>query len=132
MPRIPPADFQDGDALEPWHINFIMGFIRRWMKLSVAPPLQLDDTGESPPLLWLGDIDDMVPILTPSGGITAGSYADPTFGTATLLIEDAGGPAFTSANTAVVYNCYDTDIPGDVFGWARYRGPFLYFVVGDC
>ena len=134
MPRVTPTEFRDGDALEPWHMNFILGFIRRWMKFDASAPLQFDGAGESPPHLSIGDIDELVPILTPSGGLTAGSYASPTSGTATLLIEYEGGPGFTSsgANTATVYNSYTTAVGGSKFGWAKWRGPYLYIVVWDC
>ena len=134
MPRVPPTDFKDGDALEPWHMNFIFAFIRRWLKFDASAPLNFDGSSESPPHLSLGDIDDLVPVLTPSGGITAGTYSSPTSGTVQLLIEYEGGPGFTTSgtNTVTAYNCFATAVPDSVFGWARWRGPYLYLVDWDC
>jgi hypothetical protein len=105
------------------------------MKFDAAPPLSFDGNGESPPHLSLLADDDLVPILTPSGGMTAGTYSSPTSGTATLLLESSstGGPGFVSSGqTATVYNCYATAIGASKFGWAKWRDPYLYLVVGDC
>ncbi len=133
MPRVLPTDFRDGDALEPWHLNFIFAFIRRWMGFDASAPLSFDLNGESPPhLSWLGG-DQLVPVVFDTG-IGAGSYAAPTAATATLLIESADGPAFTEtgADTVTVQNIYTTSIGTGKVGWCAWRGPYLYLVTGDC
>lgn len=138
MSQIIPNDLVDGDALEPWHINFIFRFIRRWMKFDVSPPLNLDNSGNAPPHLSLFALDDLVPVLIGSGGLTAGSYSSPVVtpgtGTVTLLNEYQDGPDFTTTagQTGTCYNPYTTAISGTKFAWAKWRGPYLYLVVADC
>lgn len=135
MPHNIPDDLVDGDALEPWHVNFIFSFIRRWMKFDASPPLNLDNSGDAPPHLSVFTLDDLVPIYTGSGGIgAAGSLATPGSATVTLLIEYQDGPGFTTtaADSTTCYNPYTTAIAGSKIGWAKWRGPYLYYVVGDC
>jgi hypothetical protein len=133
MGMVPPTEFRDGDTLEPWHLNFIFRFIARWMKFDAAPPLSFGNNGNSPPhLSWTG-IDELVPVVFDSG-ITAGSYTAPSTATATLLIESGDGPAFTEtgANTVTVQNVYTTAVGTGKVGWCKWRGPYLYLIVGDC
>lgn len=134
MAQIIPGDFKDGDALEPWHLNYIFRFIRRWMKFDVSIPLQLDNDDNAPPHLSLTTLDELVPVLTPAGGIVAGSYTTPTSGTCTLLEEASGGPGFTAtaAYTETLYNPYGVAVPASKFAWAKWRGRWLYAVTWDC
>ena len=94
MAQVIPGDFKDGDALEPWHVNFIFRFIRRWMKFDASAPLNLDLSGASPPHLSLLSLDDLVPIYL-GPGISSGSYTSPASASCDLLIEDSDGPGFT-------------------------------------
>lgn len=135
MPRIAPEDFVDGTTLEPWHLNYILSFIRRWSKFDAAAPLSFDQSGESPPHLSFQGEDELIPIQTPAGGIAAAtSLAAPGSGTVKLLIEYQGGPGFdtTTVNTATCYNPYAQAVGASKFGWAKWRGPYLYIVVWDC
>lgn len=134
MPQIPPIDFRDGDALEPWHINYILSFIRRWNKFDVSPPLAFDNLPMSAPhLSAMIDGGDLVPIkLTADLGV--GSFTAPSNADCILLLEYQTGPAFTTtgAPPATVYNPFATAVPSGKFAWAAWRGPWLYLVVADC
>lgn len=133
MPQIIPSDFRDGDALEPWHLNFIFRFVRRWMRFDASPPLSLDNGGEAPPHLSFLGLDDLVPFYAGSG-ISAGTYTSPTSATVTLLIESSDGPGFTlsGADSATCYNISTNAVPSGSAGWAKWRGPHLYAIAWDC
>ena len=136
MPRIPPTDFVDGDVLEPWHLNFIFSFIRRWMKFDASPPLSFDSSGESPPHLSLLGLDDLVPIQTPSGGIAAATSL-------TARVGDRDAPARVSGRRRKWIHD-DRRKHGDLLQllpdrggrlevrWAKWRGPHLYLVTWAC
>jgi hypothetical protein len=135
MPNIFP-NVKDGDSLAPWMLNIIYRELERWRRMVASPPLAIDsaESSVSPPLLYSLATDELVPILTGSGGIAAGTYGSPGSATVTLLIEDADGPGFTAsgADTATCYNPYTTALDATKFAWAKWRGPYLYLLVGDC
>lgn len=133
MPQIFPQEFKDGDELQPWHLNFIFRFIKRWMRFDASPPLSLDLSGESPPHLSLLLNDDLVPVYFASG-ISAGSPSSPANATVTLMVDYDDGPAFTTTggDSATCYNISTVAVPSGSYGWAKWRGPYLYAIDWDC
>ena len=50
-------DLKDGDPLEPVHFNAAYEELRRWRKLTAAPPLVVDGAdGDQPPVVWLAEM----------------------------------------------------------------------------
>jgi hypothetical protein len=141
---VDPPELKDGDPLEPWWLNWVRRHIARWNRLSVAAPLRLQNNGMTPPSLDIDLPGDLIPIFTPDGGIPGGSYTSPGQATVTLLVENGNGPGFQSwagcstdsppsnMNQLPCYNIYATAIPGCKLCWAKFRGPYLYVIVGDC
>lgn len=72
-----PDDFpylRDGDELTPRHFNLIYDELRRWRKLSAAPPLAVDNAdGDAPPVLSLVEQRPFFAVLT--GGYVPGPPA---------------------------------------------------------
>jgi hypothetical protein len=132
--RIPPTEFRDGDTLEPWHLNLIFDFIRRWDKFDVSPPLSFDGSSDSPPSLSLLEPETLVPFQAGSGIAAATSLTSLGSATVTLLNDYQGGPDLTTsgARTATCYNIFTTAVGTGKNGWATWRGPYLYAVVWDC
>jgi hypothetical protein len=114
-------------------MNFIFRFIKRWMKFDASPPLAFDNSGESPPHLFLLNTDEFVPVYLDTG-IGSGSYSSPASVSCTLLLDASDGPGFTlsGADTETIYNCYGVTVSSGKFAWGKWRGPYLYLIAADC
>ncbi len=75
----------------------------------------------------------LVPVLCPSGGITAGSDSSPTSGTGHFMVPNNGGPGLNQGDSVTLYHREAVAVPGgSKKGWATWFAGHWYLVSWEC
>jgi hypothetical protein len=125
---------QDGDELQPWHLNVIYRELERWRQAKCQGAFDIVGAdSDSPPTFIAYEPDRAIPADSGSG-FAAGSVASPASQTVTLLTPTGTGAGLDASRgfTVTAYSTFGTAIAASKKIWLTTYAGFYYVLQVDC